>query len=145
MILGQVKGSISKKRQIAFPKEFRAEMGQEVIVTKGINTYLHIIGKKNWEVLLEGTKGKPFTDKATRDLQRYLFGNAKEVHLDQQGRMLLPEYLVTYAKLKSEVIFIGVERYVELWDKEIFYAYDRTVSRSAELLTIDLSKSDGHE
>lgn len=145
MILGQVKGIISKKRQIAFPKAFRKEMGDEVIVTKGINNYLQIVGKQNWEILLEGTKGQPFTDKATRDLQRYLFGNAKEVRFDQQGRMLLPQYLIEYAELKSEVIFVGVERYVELWDKDVFFAYDQTVSRSAELLTIDLSKSHGHE
>lgn len=145
MIVGQIAGRITKKHQVAFPKEFRKELGEELIVTKGINKFLQIIPKKNWEVLLEGTKGKPFTDKATRDLQRYLFGNAKEVKLDSQGRMLLPDYLVRFANLSHDIVFIGVERYAELWDKETFEKYDQEVSRSAELLTIDLTRSQHHE
>ncbi len=145
MILGQVEGRITKKHQIALPKVFREEMGDQLIVTKGINEYLQVISQKNWEVLLEGTRGKPFTDKATRELQRYLFGNATEITLDNQGRMVLPEYLVTYAKFQEEIIFIGVERYVEMWDKRSYKVYEEKVSKSAELLTIDIGHSQGHE
>jgi len=145
MLLGQIEGKLSKKHQVALPKEFREQLGETVIVTKGFNNYLQIVAKKSWRVLLEGTKDKPFTDQGTRDLQRYLFGNAVEVTLDKQGRMLIPEFLIGYGKLDKLVIFIGVERYVELWDKEVFTKYDASVSKAPELLTINLSKSEGHE
>lgn len=145
MLLGQIEARLSKKHQVALPREYREELGETVIVTKGFNTYLQIIAKKNWNVLLEGTKGKPFTDQGTRDLQRYLFGNAVELRLDNQGRMHLPAFLLSYAKLAKNVIFVGVERYVELWDKEVFNAYDRAVSKAPELLTINISDSKNHE
>ncbi|CAN5160546.1 division/cell wall cluster transcriptional repressor MraZ [soil metagenome] len=145
MILGQIEGKLSRKHQVALPKEYREELGETVIVTKGFNTFLQIIAKKNWKVLLEGTSGKPFTDQSTRDLQRYLFGNAVELRLDQQGRMLLPTFLLEHAKLQKDIIFIGVERYVELWDVTLFRKYDQSVSKAPELLTIDLTRADRHE
>lgn len=145
MLLGQIEGKLSKKHQVALPKEFRLELGETVIVTKGFKTYLQIVAKKNWEVLLEGTKGKPFTDQGTRDLQRFLFGNAIELNLDAQGRMLIPDFLLKHAKLEKDVIFVGIERYVELWDIKEFQRYDATVSKAPELLTINLSKTQGHE
>jgi len=145
MLLGQIEARLSKKHQVALPKEYREELGGTVIVTKGFNTFLQIIAKKNWKVLLEGSKGRPFTDQATRDLQRYLFGNAIELKLDNQGRMLLPTFLIEHAKLKRDVIFIGVDRYLELWDKTLFKKYDETVSKAPELLTIDITTSEKHE
>ena len=145
MLLGQIEGKLSKKHQVALPLGFRGELGETVIVTKGFNTFLQIIAKKNWEVLLEGTKGKPFTDQSTRDLQRYLFGNAVELQLDSQGRMHLPAFLIDHAKLGKDIIFIGIERYVELWDITLFRKYDQNVSKAPELLTIDLSRSESHE
>lgn len=145
MLLGQIEGKLSKKHQVALPKEFRSELGETVIVTKGFHTYLQIVAKKKWKVLLEGTKGKPFTDQGTRDLQRFLFGNAVEVQLDSQGRMLIPDFLLKHAKLERNIIFVGIERYVELWDKKEFENYDATVAKAPELLTINLSKTQGHE
>lgn len=145
MLLGQIRGKISRKYQVALPKDFRREFGETLIVTKGFDHYLQIVPKRRWKVLLEGTKGKPFIDQGTRDLQRYLFGNAVEIRLDTQGRMLIPEFLREHAKLKKNVIFIGVERYVELWDNETFEKYEATVSKAPELLTINLSQTKGHE
>jgi len=145
MVVGQKEGRLTKKRQVAFPKKFREDIGDEFIVTKGMSEYLLVIAKKNWKVLLEGTEGKPFTQRATRDLQRYLFGNATEIVLDSQGRMIIPEYLAAFAKLSQEVVFVGVERYVEIWDKELLHHHEEKVSHSIELLTIDLNQSDGHE
>lgn len=144
MLLGQEYRKISKKHQVAFPKGFRAELGKTVIVTKGIESCLQIVSPQNWEVLLEGTEGKPFLDKTTRELQRFLFGNAVEVVLDKQGRMILPNYLVAHAKLTDEVVFVGIQRYVELWDSQEFKKHEEKIG-NIELLTINLSHTKGHE
>lgn len=145
MLSGQIKGLISQKFQTAFPIQFRQEIGEELIVTKSIDQCLLVVGKDNWETLLEGTGGKPFTDKATREMQRYLFGNAVPVTLDKQGRFLLPEYLRAYAKLTKEIIFVGVQRYVEIWDKALWEQHSESIAGSIDLLTVDLSKTHGHE
>lgn len=145
MLSGQVEGKVSRKFQVAFPKKFRAELGEKLIMTRSIDTCLLVVAGDKWETLLEGTKEMPFTDKATRELQRYLFGNAVTVELDDQGRFLLPPFLREYAKLEKEIVFVGVQRYVEIWDKQLWETHQESISKSVELLTINLSKSRGHE
>lgn len=145
MLSGQVEGKLSKKFQCAFPKNFREELGSTLIITKNIDECLLVIAKENWETLLEGTKGQPFLDKATRELQRYLFGNATTITLDGQGRFILPAYLREYAKMKKNLLFVGVQRYVEIWSTENWISHQQSIAKSVELLTINLSKSEGHE
>ena len=48
----------------------------------------------------------------------YFFqGSAADGELDKQGRTLIPAVLRTYAKLDKEVVFIGMGKRAEIWDK----------------------------
>lgn len=118
MVLSQYEGTVSEKKQVGFPKKFREVLGETLVITKGFDGHLVIVSSEKGETLLEGTEGKPFIDKNTREIQRFLLGNAVEVVLDKKGRFVLPEYLKTYAGIEKNVVFVGVKRYVELWDKK---------------------------
>ena len=117
MLLGQHAGKLSSKNQIAFPKDFRDQLGSNLIVTKGLEGYLIVVSYKNWKTLLEGTEGKPFTNTKARLTQRYLLGNASMVTVDKRGRFVLPEHLRLHANIKTDIIFAGIERFAEIWDK----------------------------
>lgn len=117
-LIGQYEGRVNTKNQLAIPKQFRAVLGEEVVVTKGIDGHLIVVSSDRIETLLEGTEGKPFIDRKTREMQRFLFGNAASATLDSQGRFVLPEHLRQYAKITQDVIFAGIKRFVEIWDKE---------------------------
>lgn len=145
MLSGQVVAKVSRKYQTALPIQYRKVVGEKIILTKSMDQCLLILAEKNWETLLEGTKGMPFTDKATREVQRYLFGNAVVVELDNQGRFVLPEYLREYAKVEQEVVFVGVQRYVELWDKAIWNEHQKSIAKSIDLMTVNLTKTSSHE
>ena len=118
MLLGQYDSKIGEKHQVSLPKKFREALGEKLIVTKGFESYLLIVSEENWKTLLEGTEGKPFIDKATRELQRFILGNASEIELDNKGRFVLPEYLRRFAELEIEIVFVGIRRYIEVWDKK---------------------------
>lgn len=118
MVLSQYEATVSEKKQVGFPKKFREVLGETLVITKGFDGHLVIVSAEKGETLLEGTEGKPFIDKSTREIQRFLLGNAIEVDLDKKGRFVLPEYLKTYAGIEKDVVFVGVKRYVELWDKK---------------------------
>ncbi len=145
MLLGQVESKLSQQFQTAFPKKFRDELGNRIIITKGIDKCLLAVSEQNWETLLEGTREMPFLDKATRELQRYLFGSADVIKIDKQGRFFMPEYLRVYANMSREIVFVGVQRYVEIWDLNLWESHQKSIANSIELLTINLSKTKGHE
>src|SRR6266478_6148368 len=102
MLLGQFEGKIGEKHQAALPKKFREVLGEKLIITKGFENCLIIVSEENWQTLLEGTEGKPFTNKSTRELQRFLLGNATYVELDAKGRLVVPEYLREFAGIRHE-------------------------------------------
>lgn len=121
MLIGQREGKISEKHQIAFPRDFREVLGSRLIITRGLDKCLIIVSEKNWETLLEGTAGKPFINKNSRIVQRYILGNAAFVELDTKGRFILPDFLRKYAQIYEDVIFAGIQRYVEMWDAKLWF------------------------
>ncbi len=138
MMIGQFDGKVAAKFQVALPKKFRDALGDQLILTKGLDRCMMIVSGHQWQVLMEGTAGKPFLDKKSREVQRFILGNATEVDLDAKGRFVLPEFLRTYAGLSDEVVFIGQDRYVEVWDKEGWENYQQELSGRVETVADSL-------
>src|SRR3989338_4735339 len=114
MLLGQFKGIVGEKSRIALPKKLREIIGEKLIITLGYENSLIIVSEIGWKALLEGTEGKPFIEKPARETQRYLLGGANNIELDSKGRFVIPEYLRRFAKIKTEAVFLGLSRYIEL-------------------------------
>lgn len=140
LLLGTYESSIGKKHQISLPKEFREYIGNRFIITKGIERNLLIVSGRQWRTLLEGTQGQPFTNTSVREIQRYILGNVKQVELDDRGRFVIPEYLRTYAGIRNEAVFLGIERYVELWDKDAWEIHQARLEHEMIALTKKLTE-----
>ena len=135
MLLGQYDGKIDIKGRTAFPKKFREILGDKLIVTLGYENSLIVVSEENWKALLEGTEGRPFIQSETRETQRFLLGGASNVELDGKGRFVLPAYLREFAKVKNEVVFIGLSRYVEIWDKDRWLAYRKGLEKDIDTIS----------
>lgn len=125
MLIGQYKSKISPKGRTAFPKRFREELGDNLVVTLGYENSLMVVSGKDWKSLVEATEDKPFILGSARDTNRFLLGEAMEVVLDEQGRFIIPSYLREHARIKEEVVFLGLNKYVELWDKPVWDEYQK--------------------
>lgn len=140
MLLGQYESKIGEKHQAGLPKKLRDILGDNLIITKGFENCLIIVSESNWKTLLEGTEGKPFINKSSRELQRFLLGNALNVNLDQKGRFVIPDYLRQFAKLGTDIVFVGVSRFVELWDKKSWEEHQDELSSKIETIAERLSE-----
>ncbi len=118
MLIGEHIYKLGKKGRVALPKAFRKELGQEIIVTRGYEGCLIVVSPSQWEELLNEAATGPFVSESVRDTSRFLLGGAAEVELDNQGRFVVPPSLRSYAELGKEVCFLGLGRWVEIWDKE---------------------------
>lgn len=130
MLLSQYSGKVGVKGRLAFPKKFREILGDRLIVTVGYENSLIVVSEEGWRRLLEGTEGKPFTFGAARETQRFILGGASEIILDSKGRFILPLYLREYAKIENEVVFVGLSRYVEIWDKSTWEEYRKNLEKN---------------
>jgi len=143
MLLGQYEGKIDKKGRTAFPKKFREVLGDKLIITFGYENSLIVVSEENWKALLEGTEGRPFIESPTRETQRFLLGGASGVELDVKGRFILPNYLREFGKVKENVIFIGLSRYVEIWDKDKWSKYQKFLEKNIDTISQRLVEKEG--
>ncbi|MCL5438484.1 MAG: division/cell wall cluster transcriptional repressor MraZ [Patescibacteria group bacterium] len=142
MLIGQYDGKIGTKGRVAFPKRFREILGDKLIVTLGYENSLVVVSEENWKALLEGTEGKPFIQSEARETQRFLLGGATNIELDSKGRFIIPFYLRSFAKIKDEVIFLGLSRYVEIWDKEVWESYRQNLEKNIDSISQRLIKNE---
>lgn len=52
---------------------------------------------------------------ARQEALRHIYGSARRVEPDKQGRILLPEEFCRHAELSGEVTFVGVKNRFEIW------------------------------
>ncbi len=141
MLIGQYKAKISLKGRIAFPKRFREELGDSLVITAGYENSLIVVSSKEWHALIEPTADKNFILDSARDTNRFLLGEASEVELDEQGRCVLPAYLRQYAKIGEEVVFLGLNKYVEIWDKTAWEEYQKSLQANIGKIAERLSQT----
>lgn len=146
MLLGRNDAKIDHKSRTAFPKRFREVLGDKLIVTQGFEKSLIVVSVETWKNLLEGTEEKPFTTGTARDTQRFLLGQAAFVDLDEKGRFVLPEYLKEHAEIKEEIVYLGLSKFVEIWDKQNWQEYHKELSKNISTIAEKLSrKESGNE
>ena len=59
----------------------------------------------------------PLAQANSRAFVRLMLAGATDVEIDNQGRILIPDYLRKYAGLKKEVVVAGLYNRIEIWDE----------------------------
>ncbi len=119
MLIGQYTSKLTDKDRISVPVKYREELGEELIIAKWYENSLVLVNKNNWEILIKRLIGaKGLIIEPVRDIDRFILGSAFELKLDKQGRLSLPEILIKFAQVKSEVVFVGLGDRVEIYSSE---------------------------
>lgn len=116
MFMGQYEHSIDTKGRIIIPAKYREDLGENFVVTRGLDGCLFLYPQTEWQNFVEKLQGLP-SSQNTRKMQRQFLSKAMEVSLDKQGRILIPSLLREIAALEKEVVFVGMMNRVEVWDK----------------------------
>ncbi len=133
MFLGEYQPNITEGNRIALPKKLREQVaGEEVVLSKGFEKCVFLYDKTDWEKEWEKQIDNPITDAKTRQLKRYVFSGAVSAVLDDQGRVVVPQALRTYAGLEKEVVVIGAGDHMELWDRLTWESHLNKISSELE-------------
>lgn len=139
MLIGQYRTKVSPKGRLAFPKRFREVLGDNLVVTVGYENSLMVVSSKDYKSLIESTENQPIILNSVRDTNRFLLGEATEIDLDEQGRCVLPAYLRSHAKIGEEAVFLGLNKYVEVWDKQVWEEYQKYLKENINNIAEKLS------
>ena len=126
--MGEYLHTIDAKGRIILPVKFRDELGDNFVITKGLDNCLFIYDQTEWEILSGKLKQLPLAKPEARAFVRFFFAGAMQLECDKQGRFLVPGNLREYAVLEKDVVLIGVSNRVEVWSKSTWEKYNEEIS-----------------
>ena len=118
MFMGEYNHAIDTKGRLIIPAKFREELGEEFVVTKGLDGCLYVFPNESWKEFEVKLSKLPLTNKNAREFTRFFVSGATMCELDKQGRILLPATLREFACLEKDVVLSGMLNRIEIWNKD---------------------------
>lgn len=115
--MGEYHHSLDDKKRLIIPSKLREDLGDYVIVTRGLEDCLFIYSQSAWNDIVNKLKTLPFTKKDARSFTRLFLSGATVCEFDKQGRITLKEPHTNYASLIKDCVIVGVNDRLEIWSK----------------------------
>lgn len=122
MFMSEYNHTIDVKGRLIIPSKFRETLGEEFVISKGMDGCLFVYANDDWAAFEQKLTSLPMTNKEARKFARFFLAGAAQVELDKQGRILLPAALREFAELDKDVVLVGVGSRIEIWSREKYEA-----------------------
>ena len=140
MFLGEYSHTIDDKGRLAVPAKWREQLAGGVIVTRGLDGCLFLYTRTEWEKLAEKLAALPISHKQSRAFARLMLAGAWDAEIDSQGRIMIPEYLRTFAALGKHITIAGLYNRVELWNEDAWHSYRQHAEAASETIAESMSE-----
>lgn len=127
---------IDKKGRISIPAPYRAALAamsfQGIIALPSFKYPAIICAGIDWMEKLSQQVGRVdlFSD-AHDDLTATLFADSKQLAFDGEGRVILPESLLSHAIIQENAAFVGRGQVFEIWQPTTLETYKTEARRRA--------------
>jgi len=120
--------TLDESGRVAIPAKWRKhsqlQKGKTLILTRGFDVNLFLFTEEDWDKYVESrVSSLSIGEDSVRDFLRFFFSGAAETVIDASGRIVIPQSLISYAKLSKEIVMNGSGFYMEIWSKELWDAY----------------------
>ncbi len=124
---GNFAHSVDEKGRVSLPSDFRRvldQVGDEtVVITNYISEgarCLEGFGLSAWKQFESKLRAKSRFSPKLQRLENFYLSRATECGIDSQGRILLPQYLRSYAGIEKEAAFTSSIHGFRIWDKRVW-------------------------
>lgn len=140
MFIGEFKHSLDDKNRMLVPYRFKSSLTKGAVITRGLDNCLFLYKKDQWVKIASKISELPLSQAKARAFSRLMLAGAVEVKQDSQGRIILPDYLKEFAKLKKNVIVAGLYSRIEIWDSKVWQEYKDKTEKDAEKIAETMSE-----
>lgn len=158
MFSGRVIHKLDDKFRVSIPPRMRDAGDGKIFsvfaATKGIGGCIALLTTDKFNSFLSNFNSEGLTELEELKYYREFLSWKQDVDIDLQGRILLPQLLLQQAKIKKEVLIIGVGEWIEIWDPEeyekmlkeekILTEYDKAAIKFFNALNRNRHKNDGN-
>ena len=139
MFIGEYQHSLDDKGRVIVPSKYREQLGENFVLTKGLDGCLFIYPLSEWAVFNQKLKSLPLTNINARKFVRFFLSGAVECNPDKQGRILIPNSLRVYSEIEKDIVFIGMSNRIEVWSQVRWDAYNNE-TMNMELLAVQMEE-----
>ncbi|MCX7715611.1 MAG: division/cell wall cluster transcriptional repressor MraZ [Clostridia bacterium] len=121
---------LDEKGRIILPAKVRENLSNTVFITYSpSDKCLHLYTETEWEAMADKLRALPTTtDKNAAAFVRMFFGRATACAIDKQGRISIAQRFIDYAGLNKEIMLVGVNTRLEIWDADTWNIYQNNIS-----------------
>jgi MraZ protein len=127
LLTGTFHRAVDEKQRVAIPKTLREALGSAakgvLYVAPGTDGSLALFTEEALAGLAERLARCSPNAQDVRAFSRLFYARAQAVELDSQGRVRIPPELAELAGLTKEVVLLGVQTHLELWDRQRWEQY----------------------
>lgn len=119
---GEHPSTIDDKNRVIIPAKMRAAAGRDgesgFYITRGIDDCITIQTAARFEqTSAAAAESSNRQTAAGRMIERAIFSKAEFAQCDRQGRLLLPARLLQQLGIGRQVVIVGVNDRIEIWDQ----------------------------
>jgi transcriptional regulator MraZ len=138
--LGQYEHTLDAKNRLTVPSKFRGPLSDGVVLARELDPCVSIWPATSWERFAGGAIGsRDRLDRNVRTLRRFYHGGAYDSQLDAAGRVMLPPALIEHAGLGKDVVLVGNEDTIEVWDRARWREEEARINSQAPGIAQSLS------
>ncbi len=121
---------LDDRGRIILPTKLRDKLLPQVYITGSpSDKCLHLYHTEGWEAVSAKLRDLPTSlDRDAAAFVRVFFGGATECEIDKQGRITIAPRLVEYAGLKKDIVLVGANTRMEIWDKAEWQSYRQSLN-----------------
>ena len=127
MFLGTHTPKLDDKGRVILPAKFREGLGDGLVMTKGQERSVVIWPRDAFDSYAEDLRNRSTNNEKVRAFTRVFFSSAFDDVADKQGRVTIPAHLRQWAGLGRDLVVIGADTRIEVWDAA---AWDNYLVRS---------------
>jgi len=121
LLIGSYRARLDKSGRLKIPEKFRTAIveryGPEFFVTSLEDSTIKVYPLPVWLAMTGSTEaGNLYLDPDVEDYMRRANAFGAQSELDAKGRVLISPDLRTMAGLNAEVVVIGLNNHLEVWD-----------------------------
>lgn len=141
---GTFKHNLDDKSRCTIPNSFRTSLGKTVYGTKGLDNCISVYPEEAFMKLCQEVSTLSDLNPYERQYKRLFFETSFKYEIDGSGRITLTKDHLNRANISKEVVIVGNNDHIEIYDKETFEKLDEIQNNNfeANAQTIALSRQD---
>jgi len=116
VFLGTHTPKLDDKGRLILPAKFREPLGDGIVMTKGQERCVVIWPNERFQDYAESLRERSQNNEKVRAFTRVFFSSAFDDSADKQGRVTIPAPLREWAGLDRELVVVGADTRIEIWD-----------------------------